>query len=144
MYQLFLEVNIFFIDELSLWINTKLYTTFNCPLWSSFNGKFKCLNEKSIILWLILLYKKNKKILVMKIQKSHFLKNHIMIIHTILNFNALCSFFPPKVPQIKLQWWMLQGLLISKYFCSYIIIWKSKGKIQEYLGNLPYEYRKIH
>ena len=53
-YQLvFLKVNNFFKDELSLWINTIHIVL----LWSSFNWKFKFLNEKSIIHWLILMHK---------------------------------------------------------------------------------------
>ena len=52
----FLKVNIFF-QRWTLPLNK--YNTY-CPLWNSFNGKFKCLNEKSIMLWLILLSRKNK------------------------------------------------------------------------------------
>ena len=50
----FLKVNIFF-QRWTLPLNK--YNTY-CPLWNSFNGKFKCLHEKSIMLWLILSRKK--------------------------------------------------------------------------------------
>ena len=94
---MFIKVNIFVVeDELSFGIYT--IPTFVCPLWSSFNGKFRGLNKKSIILRLILMDKEINKLLVMK---------PILIKNTLSEQVIIITPSPVAYNNYKLDAWVL-------------------------------------